>query len=43
LSAKNPNKASVENLRPPLEIIEIIEKNDNEIKKLVSELKNIIK
>lgn len=43
LSAKNPNKAKEEILRTPLEIIENIEKNDDEIKVLVSELRKIIK
>ncbi|MBW7954955.1 N-6 DNA methylase [Candidatus Gracilibacteria bacterium] len=43
LSAKNPNKAKEEALRSPLEIIENIEKNDDEIKVLVSELRKIIK
>ena len=43
LSAKNPNKAKEETLRSPLEIIENIEKYDDEIKVLVSELRKIIK
>lgn len=43
LSAKNPNKAKEEVLRSPLEIITNIEKNDEEIKVLVSELRWIIK
>lgn len=43
LSAKNPNKAKEEVLRTPLEIIENIEKNDDDIKILVSELRKIIK
>lgn len=43
LSAKNPNKAKEKDLRSPFEIIENIEKNDDDIKILVSELKKIIK
>lgn len=43
LSAKNPNKIKEEKLRSPEEIIENIEKNDEEIKNLVSELRQIIK
>lgn len=42
LSAKNPNKLKEEILRTPDEIIKNIEKNDEEIKILVSELKKII-
>lgn len=42
LSAKNPNKAKEEVLRTPLEIITNIEKNDNEIKSLVRELKLVL-
>ena len=42
LSAKNPNKIKEEIIRNPEEIISEIEKNNLEITKLVSELKNIL-
>ena len=42
LSAKNPNKIKEEIIRNPQEIISEIEKNNLEITKLVSELKNIL-
>jgi type I restriction enzyme M protein len=42
LSAKNPNKAKEEKLRSPEEIIENIEKNDEEIKNLVKDLKLVL-
>ncbi len=42
LSAKNPNKAKQVELRTPIDIISNIEKNDIEIKVLISELRKII-
>jgi type I restriction enzyme M protein len=43
LSAKNPNKNKEEILRDPKEILEDIEKLDNEIKVHIQNLKGLLK
>ena len=43
LSAKNPNKNKEEILRKPKEILEDIEKSDNEIKVHIQNLKGLLK
>ena len=43
LSAKNPNKWWDEPLREPKEILEDIEKSDNEIKVHIQNLKGLLK
>ena len=43
LSAKNPNKNKEEVLRDPKEILEDIEKSDNEIKVHIQNLKGLLK